>query len=108
MGIFMPIFLLIMVKKSVLRKLSDYELNKYTKEDNRFTPEAVQMAFEILKERGQTFTNEEKISIQNTIQNKKESEAATKNEEIQDWKDHITTDSSGVSHELCQYKLTLY
>ncbi|ANF49284.1 hypothetical protein A0O34_01355 [Chryseobacterium glaciei] len=85
-----------MVNKSVLRKLSDYELNKYIKEGNRFTPEAVQMAFEILEERGRTFTTEEKISIQNIIQNKKESEAAKKNEEIEDWKDHITTDSSAI------------
>lgn len=85
-----------MVNRNVLRKLSDYELEKYVKEGNRFTPEAVQMAFEVLEERGRTFTDEDKISIQNIIHNKKESETAKKNEEIEDWKDHITTDLSAV------------
>lgn len=85
-----------MVNRNVLRKLSDYELEKYIKEGNRFTPEAAQMAFEVLEERERTFTGEEKISIQNIIQNKKESEATKKNEEIEDWKDHITTDPSAI------------
>ncbi|MFP3596737.1 hypothetical protein [Chryseobacterium sp. SIMBA_029] len=92
----MPIFLLIMVNRNVLKKLSSFELEKYVIEGNRFTPEAVQMAFEVLEERGRTFTDEEKISIQNIIQNKRESEIAKKDEEIEDWKDHITTDSGAV------------
>ncbi|WP_054510751.1 hypothetical protein [Chryseobacterium sp. ERMR1:04] len=85
-----------MVNRNVLRKLSTSELEKYVKEGNRFTPEAVQMAFEVLEERGRTFTDEEKINIQNIIRNKKEAEEEKKNEEIEDWKDHITTDSSAV------------
>jgi len=85
-----------MVNRNVLKKLSSFELEKYVMEGNRFTLEAVQMAFEVLEERGRTFTDKEKISIQNIIQNKRESEIAKKNEEIEDWKDHITTDSSAV------------
>jgi hypothetical protein len=82
MGIFMPIFLLIMVNRNVLKKLSGFELEKYVIEGNRFTPEAVQMAFEVLEERGRTFTDEEKISIQNIIQNKRESEIAKKTKKL--------------------------
>lgn len=85
-----------MVNRSVLRKLSTSELEKYVKEGNRFTPEAVQMAFEVLQEKGRDFSTEEKVRIQNIIQNKKEAEEVKKNEEIEDWKDHITTDSSAV------------
>lgn len=85
-----------MVNRNVLRKLSTSELEKYVKEGNRFTPEAVQMAFEVLQEKGRNFTTEEKVRIQNIIQNKKEAEEVKKNEEIEDWKDHITTDSSAV------------
>lgn len=85
-----------MVNRNVLRKLSTSELEKYIKEGNRFTPEAVEMAFEVLQEKGRDFTTEEKVRIQNIIQNKKEAEEVKKNEEIEDWKDHITTDSSAV------------
>lgn len=85
-----------MVNRNVLRKLSTSELEKYVKEGNRFTPEAVQMAFEVLQEKGRDFSTEEKVRIQNIIQNKKEAEEVKKNEEIEDWKDHITTDSSVV------------
>ncbi|RZJ39759.1 MAG: hypothetical protein EOO19_16490 [Chryseobacterium sp.] len=85
-----------MVKKNVLNKLSDRELENYLNPENRFVPEAVQMAFEILVERGRTFTEAEKINIQNIIQHKKETEAAKKHEETEDWKDHITNDPSAV------------
>ena len=54
-----------MVKKNVLNKLSNKELENYLKIENRFVPEAVQMAFEILEERGRIFTEVEKIDIQN-------------------------------------------
>ncbi|CAH0163610.1 hypothetical protein [Chryseobacterium sp. Bi04] len=70
-----------MVSKSVLRKLSDFELEKYIKEDNRFVPEAVSMAFEILVERGRIFTEEEKSAVQELIQSKKNAEEAKLTEE---------------------------
>ncbi|WP_415326638.1 hypothetical protein [Chryseobacterium sp. MMS23-Vi53] len=53
-----------MVKKNVLNKLSDFELEKYLKEGNQFTPEASEMAFDILKERGRIFTEQETTDIQ--------------------------------------------
>ena len=37
------------VKRSVLQKLSTNELNSYIKDDSRFVSEAIEMAFEILK-----------------------------------------------------------
>lgn len=85
-----------MVKKNVLNKLSNKELENYLKIENRFVPEAVQVAFEILEERGRIFTEVEKIDIQNIIQSKKKAETSKNNEEIQDWKDHITTDSTAI------------
>ena len=85
-----------MVKRNVLSKLSNKELENYLNSQNRFVPKAVQMAFEILEERGRIFTEAEKINIQNSIHHKKETEAAKKHEETEDWKDHITNDPSAV------------
>ncbi|KUJ52304.1 hypothetical protein [Chryseobacterium sp. JAH] len=85
-----------MVKKNVLSKLSNKELENYLNPENRFVPEAVQIAFEILEERGRIFNESEKINIQNIIQQKIETEAAKKHEETENWKDHITTDLSAV------------
>lgn len=93
----MPIlFLRAMVKKSVLRKLSSPELENYLREGNRFTPEAVQVAFEILEERGRIFNDEEKIQIQKIIQDKKTQEELKIQEEREIWKDHITEDSKAI------------
>jgi hypothetical protein len=86
-----------MVKRIVLSKISNKELENYLNPENRFVPEAVQMAFEILEERGRVFTETEKINIQNSIQYKKETEATKKHEETEDWKDHITNDPSAVT-----------
>ncbi|HCN50903.1 MAG TPA: hypothetical protein DIT10_17755 [Chryseobacterium sp.] len=85
-----------MVNRSVLRKLSDPELEKYLQEGNRFVPEAVQIAFEILEERGRVFTEQEKIAVQQLIQQKKEAEEAQQAEERETWKDHITDDPDAV------------
>jgi hypothetical protein len=85
-----------MVKRNVLSKLSNKELENYLNTENRFVPEAVQMASEILEERGRIFNESEKINIQNNIQQKIETEAAKKHEETEDWKDHITNDPSAV------------
>ncbi|MCL1672427.1 hypothetical protein [Elizabethkingia ursingii] len=53
-----------MVKKSTLEKFSDTELKKYIAPESRFTPKAVQMALEILKERGHQFSDQESALIQ--------------------------------------------
>lgn len=74
-----------MVNRSVLRKLSNRELENYLQEGNRFVPEAVQIAFEILLERGRIFTEQEKEDIQQLIQHKKDEEEAKKKEETEVW-----------------------
>lgn len=85
-----------MVNKSVLRKLSGSELENYLKEGNRFVPEAVQMAFEILEERGRIFTEQERSSIQQMMQDKRNTEEAKLTEEKETWKDHITDDPGAI------------
>ncbi|WP_294215146.1 hypothetical protein [uncultured Chryseobacterium sp.] len=47
-----------MVQRKVLEKCTDSELEGYLKEGNRFPPEAVQMALEILERRGRIFGEE--------------------------------------------------
>ncbi|MDR4954778.1 hypothetical protein REB14_21565 [Chryseobacterium sp. ES2] len=85
-----------MVNRSILRKLSNQELEGYLKEGNRFVPEAVQIAFEILEERGRTFSEMEKTAAQQLIQHKKQEEEAKRTEEAEVWKDHITEDPEAV------------
>ena len=85
-----------MVNKNVLRKLSNQELEGYLKEGNRFVPEAVQAAFEILEERGRIFNEQEKIAVQQLIQRKQEAEEVKFTEERELWKDHITEDTNAV------------
>lgn len=85
-----------MAKKSTLEKLSDTELKKYVAQESRFTPEAVQMALEILKERGNQFSDQESALIQKMIQDKKEAEIAEATEENEIWEDHITDDPNAI------------
>lgn len=85
-----------MVNKNVLRKFSNKELEAYLKEGNRFVPEAVQTAFEILEERGRIFNEMEKTAVQQLIQHKEEEEEAKRSEEVETWKDHITEDPEAV------------
>ncbi|WP_027385013.1 hypothetical protein [Epilithonimonas caeni] len=85
-----------MVSRNVLKKLSDNELEKYLKEDNRFVPEAVQIAFEILEERGRQFSDEYKLRIQEIIRKKNDSEEQKKNKEQEVWKDYFTEDPNAI------------
>lgn len=59
-----------MVKKKELEKLSDHALEKYILPQSRFVSEAIEYAFEILKERGRTFTETESEQILNLIHSK--------------------------------------
>lgn len=85
-----------MVSKNVLRKLSDAELDKYLIAGNRFTPEAVEVAFEILQERGRHFSESEKEAINEIILTKKHEEENRTNEEKEVWKDHVTEDPNAI------------
>ena len=53
------------VKKSVLEQKSDHELEEYIQSESRFTPQAINYAFEILKSRGKEFS-EEQVEIINS------------------------------------------
>ncbi|UKB78059.1 hypothetical protein [Chryseobacterium sp. MEBOG07] len=85
-----------MVNKNVLRKLSNQELEAYLQEGNRFVPEAVQAAFEIMEERGRVFSEQEKTAVQQLIQHKKQEEETKHAEEVETWKDHITEDPQAI------------
>lgn len=58
------------VKKSVLQSKRDVELQKYLLTGNTYVPEAVAYAFEILKARGKTFSEEETQRIVQLIADK--------------------------------------
>lgn len=85
-----------MVQKKVLQKLTSPELEGYLREGSRFTPEAIQMAAEILEERGRLFTQEEKFRIGELIRRKKEAEVLKKLEQEELEKDHITDDPDAI------------
>lgn len=85
-----------MVNRNVLKKLSGNELEKYLKEDNRFVPQAVQIAFEILEERGKHFSDADKLRIQKIIIKKKDTEEQKKIKEQEVWKDYITEDPNAI------------
>jgi hypothetical protein len=59
------------VKRSVLQNLSTKELEDYIKDDSRFVPEAIEFAYEILRnERNIQFSEEESLRIENLISSK--------------------------------------
>ncbi|MNK09247.1 hypothetical protein D3C87_271990 [compost metagenome] len=63
-----------MVKRSILEKLSDKELLRYTSEDTRSVPKAIEMAFDILKKRDYIFSETEIVRINQLIESKKKEE----------------------------------
>lgn len=65
-----------MVKRSLLEKLSNEELLKYVRQDSKFVYQAIEIAFEILKKRGYTFSTNEDDYIKNQIKLKKDKELA--------------------------------
>ena len=85
-----------MVNRKVLEKLSDIELEKYIKPESRFVPEAIEFAFDILKQRGRIFTETEIGQIQNLIKTKKDNEP--KFEEIKNngWDKNFTEDENAI------------
>lgn len=86
-----------MLNPKILEKLSNRELKLYLSSNSRYTPEAIQLAFEILQKRGIIFSEEEKLKIEQLIQSKKEEEIQKKQEEIDLEKDYITDDESAIS-----------
>jgi len=58
------------VKQSALEKLATIKLKKYLKPESKFSPTAIQYAYEILVARGVEFTKEEKTNIELLIKEK--------------------------------------
>ena len=85
-----------MVSKKVIEKLSDYELEKYIKPESRFVPESIQYAFDILKERGRIFTENESQQIQNLIESKKALEIKFEPIKNNGWDKNITENESAI------------
>ena len=85
-----------MVKRKVLEKLSDFELEEYLKPESRFVPEAIELAYDIIKQRGRIFTESESEQIQNLIKTKRNSEP--KSEEIKNngWDKNFTEDENSI------------
>ena len=85
-----------MVSRKVIEKLSDNELEKYIRPESRFVPEAIEFAFDILKQRGRIFTETEVGQIQSLIKTKKDSEP--KFEEIKNdgWDKNFTEDENAI------------
>ena len=85
-----------MVKRKALEKLSNIELEKYIKPESRFVSDAIEIAYEILKSRGRTFTEIENEQIQNLIQTKKDGEP--KYDEINNngWDKNYTEDENAI------------
>lgn len=73
-----------MVKRKELEKLSDHALEKYILPQSKFVSEAIQYAFEILKDRGRVFSEAETQQILSLINSKQakeiESDSFIKNE----------------------------
>lgn len=81
-----------MVNRNVIKKLSDNELEKYIKLDSRSVADAVQYAYEILKERGRIFTPDESGQIEALVNKKREAEFAEENS----WDEGATTDENAI------------
>lgn len=61
-----------MVKRNILEKMSTNELEKYISPESRFVYEAIEIAYDILKSRGVSFSNADKSRIEELIRIKKE------------------------------------
>lgn len=77
-----------MAKKSVLNKLSNQELEKYIVSNSRYTSSAIELAKEILKERGKEFSFEELKRIEQLIFEKE------KEEDLNEFEPNLVEDES--------------
>ncbi|MFN3019965.1 hypothetical protein ACK1KB_03120 [Chryseobacterium sp. TY3] len=79
-----------MVNCKVLEKLSNQELKNYLKPHSRYVAEAIEMAFEILKQRHVIFDPSETERIKSLIKNRREEEIKSQEEKALEHKDYIT------------------
>ncbi len=59
------------VNKSVLEKKTDKELEEYLKPETRYVPEAIEYAYNILKDRGREFSDEEEVRLHDIFEKDK-------------------------------------
>lgn len=82
-----------MVSKKVIEKLSDKELNNYIKPESKFVAKSIRYAFDILKERGNIFSETEAERIEQLIRSKEKIE--TEDVAIDDtWDKNLTEDET--------------
>ncbi|MCD9853137.1 hypothetical protein LUD75_00345 [Epilithonimonas sp. JDS] len=84
-----------MVSKKIIEKLSDKELNNYLKPESKFVAKSIRYAFDILKERGQVFSETEAERIEQLIQSKENIEK----EDVfidEKWDKNLTEDETAV------------
>ncbi|MBV6881106.1 hypothetical protein NG800_014525 [Epilithonimonas ginsengisoli] len=84
-----------MVSKKVIEKLSNKELNNYIKPESKFVAKSIRYAFDILKERGNVFSETEAERIEQLIQSKEKIEA--EDVMIDDkWDKNLTEDQTAI------------
>jgi hypothetical protein len=86
-----------MVSKKVLQKLSDKELKLYLVPTSRYVADAIQIAYVILLERGEIFTESEKLRIASLIKNRAQEEIQKDIDREEDEKDYLTDDSTAIA-----------
>ncbi len=85
-----------MVKTSVLEKLRDAELMTYIAPESRFTPDAIEYASSILRERGHLFSDEETSRIKNLIESKRQKTAFENSDNKNRWDKNLTSDETAI------------
>ncbi|OYD40936.1 hypothetical protein [Sphingobacterium cellulitidis] len=85
-----------MVKKSVLEKLPNKELEKFILPDSRKVPEAIKLAYEILLERGREFSYEEKERVEAFIDGKVHEESEKEFKQIRVFDKKLTDNEHAI------------
>lgn len=85
-----------MVKKSVLEKLPNKELEKFILPDSRKVPEAIKLAYEILLERGREFSDEEKERVEAFIDGKVQEESEKEFKQIRVFDKKLTDNEHAI------------
>lgn len=85
-----------MVKKSVLEKLPNKELEKFILPDSRKVPEAIKLAYEILLERGREFSDEEKERVEAFIDGKVQEESEKEFKQIRVFDKKLTDNENAI------------
>jgi hypothetical protein len=85
-----------MINKKIIEKLSDRELENYIKPDSRFMGMAISYAYEILQSRGKTFSEDEKLRIEQMISQKTNAEQAEKAKFSKGWDQNMTKNETAV------------